>query len=103
MNSFKKLPDKKYFYRSLKDGTTGDNGEKLNGYVRDKEYLPCIKIWNEFNIKSMVDYHDYHLKKCVLLLANVFENFTDTCLNFYKLDPCHYFSSPGLSCNVKNN
>ena len=51
----------------------------------------------------MVDYHDYHLKKCVLLLANVFENFTDTCLNFYKLDPCHYFSSPGLSCNVKND
>ena len=31
------------------------------------------------------------------LLADVFEKFIDTCLKFYKLDPCHYFSSPGLS------
>ena len=33
----------------------------------------------------------------VLLLADVFEKFIDTCLKFYGLDPCHYFSSPGLS------
>ena len=45
----------------------------------------------------MGDYHDHYLKKDVLLLANVFEKFIDTCLKFYKLDPCHYFSSPGLS------
>ena len=32
-----------------------------------------------------------------MLLADVFENLIDTCLKFYKLDPCHYFSSPGLS------
>ena len=32
-----------------------------------------------------------------LLLADVFEKFIDTCLKFYKLDPCDYFSSPGLS------
>ena len=31
-----------------------------------------------------------------MLLADVFEKFIDTCLNFYELDPCHYFSSPGL-------
>ena len=36
-------------------------------------------------------------KKDVLLLADVFEKFIDTCLKFYGLDPCHYFSSPGLS------
>ena len=36
-------------------------------------------------------------KKIFLLLANVFEKFIDTCLKFYKLDPCDYFSSPGLS------
>ena len=45
----------------------------------------------------MGDYHDHYLKKDVLLLADVFEKFIDTCLKFYKLDPCHYFSSPGLS------
>ena len=37
------------------------------------------------------------MKKDDLLLADVFEKFTNTCLEFYKLDPCHYFSSPGLS------
>ena len=45
----------------------------------------------------MGDYHDHYLKKDVLLLANVFEKFIDTCLKLYKLDPSHYFSSPGLS------
>ena len=37
------------------------------------------------------------LKEIFLLLADVFEKFIDTCLKFYGLDPCHYFSSPGLS------
>ena len=32
-----------------------------------------------------------------MLLADVFEEFIDTCLKFYGLDPCHYYSSPGLS------
>ena len=33
----------------------------------------------------------------VLLLTNVFEKFVNICLGYYGLDPCHYFSSPGLS------
>ena len=45
----------------------------------------------------MGDYHGNYLKKDVLLLADIFEKFIGTFLNFYKLDPCHYFSSPGLS------
>ena len=98
--SEKKLPDKKCFSRSLKDGTTDDNGKKLNGHISDEEYLTCIKIWNEFNMKNMGDYHDHYLKEDILLLADVFERFIDTCLNFYKSDPCHYFSSPGLSWDV---
>ena len=48
-------------------------------------------------MKNMGDYHDHYLKKDVLLLADVFEKFIDKCLKFYGLDPCHYFSSPGLS------
>ena len=48
----------------------------------------------------MGDYHDHYLKKNVLLLADVFEKFIDTCLKFYKLDPCHDFSSPVLSWDV---
>ena len=36
-------------------------------------------------------------KSGILLSAYVFENFRQTCLRYYKLDPCHYFKSPGLS------
>ena len=54
MDSFKrfseeKLPGKKYFYSSLKDGTTGDNGEKLGGHISDEDYLMYKNIWNKFN------------------------------------------------------
>ena len=48
-------------------------------------------------MKNVADYHEHYLKNDVLLLADVFENFIDTCLKFYEIDPCHYFSSPGLS------
>ena len=58
----------------------------------------CEKIWNKF--ENMGDYHDHYLKKDVLLLAYIFEKFSDTCLKFYELDPCHYFSFPGLSWNT---
>ena len=46
------------------------------------------------------DYYDLYLKTDVLLLADVFEKFISTCLDYYGLDPCHYFSSPGLSWDV---
>ena len=85
MDSFKrfseeKLLNKKYFYSSVKDETTGDNGEKLDGQISDKDYLTCKKIWNEFNMKNMDDYRDHYLKKDVLLLTDVFEKFINTCL-----------------------
>ena len=53
--------------------------------------------WKTFNIKTMGEYHDLYLNSDVLLLADVFESFRKTCLQYYKLDPCHYFTSPGLS------
>ena len=47
---------------SVKDGTTGDNGEKLDGHISDEDYLMCKKIWNGFNMKNMGNYHDHYLK-----------------------------------------
>ena len=47
----------------------------------------------------MSDYHDLYLKRDVLLLADVFQKSICTCLKYYVLDRCHYFSSPGLSWN----
>ena len=48
-------------------------------------------------MNTVGDYHDLYLKTNILLLANVFEKFVNTCLENYGLDPCHYFSNPGLS------
>ena len=55
------------------------------------------KIWDKFNMKNMGDYHNHCLKKDVLFMTDVFEKFIDTFLKYYGLDPCHYFSSPGMS------
>ena len=48
-------------------------------------------------MKNMGNYHDHYLIEDVSLLADVFEKFNGTCLKNYRLDPCHYFRSPGLS------
>lgn len=48
-------------------------------------------------MKTMGRYHDLYLKSDVLLLADVFENLRKTRLQYYKLDPAHYFTSLGLS------
>ena len=58
------------------------------------------KICYKFEIKNIGDYHDHYFKKDILLLADVFEKFVSVCLKYYGLDPCHYFSSPGLSWNA---
>ena len=48
-------------------------------------------------MRTMGDYHELYSKTDVLLLADVFEKFNSMCLGYYGLDPCHYFSSPGLT------
>ena len=92
-----KLPDRKCFYRSLKDGTTGDNDVNLNGYISLKIIWRVKKFGMYLAWKIWVIIAIINRKKDVLLLADVFEKFIDTCLNFYGLDPCHDFSSAGLS------
>ena len=52
-------------------------------------------------MNTMGDYHDLYLKADVLLLADVFEKFFNTCLEYYGLDPCHYISSPRLSWDAR--
>ena len=50
-----------------------------------------------FKLKNMREYHYLYLNSDVLLSADVFQNFRKTCMQYYKLDPCHYFRSPRLS------
>ena len=102
MNSFKrfnedKLCARKYFFSSTKKGKVDKDGKISDGHESIEDYAVFEKTWDKFKMKNMGDYHDHYLKKDVLLLADVFEKFIDTFLKYYELDPCHYFSSPGLS------
>ena len=80
------LPPKDSFYSILTDE-----------HVSEEEYQHAQNVWDAFDLKTMGQYHDLYLKTDVLLLADVFENFRKTCLQHYKLDPCHYYTSPGLA------
>ena len=48
-------------------------------------------------MKNLGEYHDLYLKTDLILLADVFEAFRDICLEYYRLDPAHFYKSPGLA------
>ena len=81
-----KLPKQEDFYSILN-----------NEHISDEQYKHAQNVSNTFKFKNIGDYHDLYLKSDILLLADEFENFRKTCLQYYKLDPAHYFTSPGLS------
>ena len=65
MDSWKKfneisLPPKKSFYSEL-------NFEDIS----DKDYLHAQKVWKEFEIKNVGEYHDLYVQTDPLLLADV--------------------------------
>ena len=80
------LPSIDKFYSKLND----------SGITED-DYSHALKIWEKFECKNIGDYCDLYCRTDVLLLADVFENFRKKCLLYYKLDPTHYFTSPGMS------
>ena len=48
-------------------------------------------------IKNLGEYHDWYVQSDTLLLADVFENFRDKCIEIYELNPAHFLSAPGLA------
>ena len=90
MNSWDKfdeteLPPKEAFFSKLS-----------NEHISDADYERAKNIWNHFEIKTMGEYHDLYLKTDVLLLTDVFENFRNMCLEYYELDPAHYYTLPNF-------
>ena len=81
-----KLPPKEAFYSRL----TGEG-------ISDEDLKHAEKVWKVFGMKTLQDYHDLYNVTDVLLLADVFENFRNVCMENYKLDPAHYFTAPGLA------
>ena len=87
-NKFKetKLPPREAFYSKL--NMTG---------VKDEDYEHARKVWKEFGLKDLEEYHNLYLKTDAILLANVFEAFRNVCLKNYGLDPANFYTAPGLA------
>ena len=89
------LPNKESFYSNL-------NMENID----DIDYRHGNNMFKKFKLKNLGEYHDLYVKSDTLLIADVFENFRNTCLKVYELDPAHFLSLPGLAwqaCLKKTN
>lgn len=80
------LPPKEAFYSRL----SGSG-------ISDEDYTHAQRVWEAFGCANMGEYTDLYCRTDVLLLADVFEAFRKTRLQQYRLDPAHYYTSPGLS------
>ena len=89
------LPSKESFYSNL-------NMENID----DIDYRHGNNVFKIFKLKHLGEYHDLYVQSDTLLLADVFENFRNTCLKVYELDSAHFLSLPGLAwqaCLKKTN
>ena len=86
------LPPKEAFYSKLKQSG-----------ITDKQYKQAMNRWKDTGCKSTKDYMMLYLKKDVFLSVDVFEKFRDMCLEYYEIDPCYTYSTPGLTwiCGLK--
>lgn len=80
------LPSRETFYSSLNEET-----------VSAVDYAHAQNVWERFSLRTLGEYSDLYLKTDVLLLADIFENFRDTCLQSYTLDPAYYYTLPGYT------
>lgn len=80
------LPSQEAFYSKLTDSA-----------ISDRDYEHAQNVWQRLGIQTLGDYSDLYLKTDILLLADVFTNFREKCLEIYKLDPAHYYTAPGYS------
>ena len=63
------LPNKDAFYNEL-------NLEDIT----DEDYIHAQKVFKEFKLTNLGEYHDLYVQSNTLLLADVFENFRNKCI-----------------------
>ena len=80
------MPDKEAFYSSL-------NMENIT----DVDCRHAKRVFKDLNNKNLGDYHELYVQSDTLLLADVFENFKNKCIEIYELDPAHFLLAPGLA------
>ena len=80
------LPKQELFYSRL-----------YNSNCTDEDYKQALTVWDTFNCKKFIDYHNLYLASDVLLLSDVWRAFSNTCYEHYKLDTAYYYTAPGLS------
>ena len=89
------IPSKESFYSNL----TLEN-------ITKTDYVHANHVFKKFNINNLGEYHDLYVRSDTLLLADIFENFRQSCLKNYELNPAHFVSLPGLAwqaCLKKTN
>ena len=65
--------------------------------IDDIDYRHGSSVFKRFKLKNLGEYQNLHVQSDTLLLTDVFENFRNTCIKVYELDPAHFSSLPGLA------
>ena len=65
--------------------------------ITDKDYTHAQKVFEGFKLRNLGDYHDLYVQSDTLLLADVFEDFRNKCIEIYELDPAPFLSAPELA------
>ena len=72
--------------------------------ISDGDYAHAQKVWDVFEINNRGEYHDLYVQSdTLLLLADVFKNFRNMCLDIYGLDLIYFVSAPGLAWHDIND
>ena len=58
--------------------------------IDDIDYRHGNNVFNKFELNNLGEYHDLYVQSDTLLIADVFENFRNKCLEVYELDPAHF-------------
>ena len=59
--------------------------------IADRDYTHANRFCKKFQIKNLDEYHDLYIQIDKLLLPDLFNNFWNTFLQIYELDPPHFF------------